>query len=212
MPRHFALAVSLVVLFGAVPASATPTPVSEAYGLAFHAETCHECWSSTPPKPNIVMDGVLTVVDVTNAVFPDTVFGSGPTPLIYTSGTWVTDVSGTMTINCANATPSQVAIHGCAFGGSYDLSFFPNARGDGSYLFLWGGMANVTFASGGIGSALMNDHAYTYLYAPGVTQIPMSFTTTRVAAPNATVPDRAPSLLLIVVGLVSLAAMKVRFA
>ncbi len=202
MAPRFALAALIALVLSAVPASAAPIPVGEAYGLNFHAETCFFCMpQNLGALPNITMDGVLTVIDVTNAVFYDPVYGFGPGGLYYTTGTLITDVSGTMTVDCAAANSAR-----CSFGGSYTLSFAQAPRGDGSYL-LGGTPIVVHFAANGAGSTLVNDRFRDYLYAPGVNQVPMSWTQTRVAAPSVSVPDPSSSIALSVTAMVCLVGL-----
>ena len=141
----------------------------------------HGCWPQQT-HPNITIDGVLTVVPVINAVFPDTVFGFGPNPLIYTSGDWVTNVTGTMTVDCGRLPTCR--------GGTYQLTYIPStqltSKGDGSYLYR-DSPRYLAFGANGNISWILYDRAFTYLHAPDVNQTPILWASTRVPVPDATI-------------------------
>lgn len=166
----------MVALLVPVHAVATPIPVGDPYQLGLHAETCQGCFG---PMPNVTIDAVLDVVDVTGGNFPDPYYWW--IGMSHSDVTMVTDFNGTMTIDDS----------------PYDLTFAPHPRGDGSYILGRTGILTLAFAANGIASSLFNDRAYNLLYAPGVHQVPMALQWTRIETQTAhVVPDRVSTLAL----------------
>ena len=186
------IGVILIFLFSLpTPAAAVPVTVGQAYNLAFHAETCHDCplWSSST-LPKITMDGVLTVIDTTDGLFWEVVYGD----FYYRNVTMITGVTGTVTVDC-------MGILSCGAGGSYAMAFAPPARGDGSYL-VSGTPMYFQFAAGSNVSRISNDHFLNYYSGPGSNQLPVIFSIAQV-------PDPASSILLIAMGMAGIAGMRV---
>jgi hypothetical protein len=191
-PTPVFIGVILSFLFSLpAPAAAVPVTVGEAYKLAFHAETCHDCplWSSST-LPNVTMDGVLTVIDTTDGLFWDVVYAD----FAYKNVTMITGVTGTVTVDC-------MGILSCSGNGTYAMAFVPPANGDGSYLFA-GTPMYFQFAAGSTSGIIRNDHFLNYYSGPGSNQLPVTFSVTRV-------PDAASSVLLIAMGMAGLAGMRV---
>ena len=191
----------LILLFAfTVPANATTIPLGEAYYLSFHSHSYPDAMIPTP-VPNVTMEGVLTVVPRIDGQFWT---HNNNIIMNWMADALVIAASGTAVLDCA-PTPRECT------SGSYTFSLAPPTLGHESYLLgdFRPTPLRLQYDDGRGGLGLYYNYGRIF-WSTGY-EIPMTFTTTRVAAPLS-VPDASSSLLLLALSMASLAGIRTRFA
>lgn len=167
---RYCLAACIVLFMSVAPARATAIEIGDPYQMSFHASTCTLCWPWST-SPELTLDGTLTVA-LASGNFWDPIY-----QMYWTRALMITDVSGTMTVDC-------LGVAWCTGSGSYAMSFLPTTHSDGSYL-LWGIPRLFVFGLDGpvIGSSIFNDNAFNLASWSG-TMVPVTWSSQVIPTPE----------------------------